>query len=47
VMKHGAFVYVLPETRTPQQQFGSYDVKDKAKGEQVAQAGTATSKAGK
>jgi hypothetical protein len=26
VHKHGAIVYVLPETRTPQQLFGSYDV---------------------
>lgn len=26
VRKHGAYVYVLPETRTPQQQFGAYDV---------------------
>lgn len=26
VMKQGAWVYVLPETRTPQQLFGSYDV---------------------
>lgn len=26
VMRHGAIVYVLPETRTPQQQFGSFDV---------------------
>lgn len=26
VLKYGAFVYVLPETRTPQQQFGSFDV---------------------
>jgi hypothetical protein len=26
VLKQGAYVYVLPETRTPQQQFGSYDV---------------------
>ncbi|MDB5914758.1 MAG: hypothetical protein JWP22_3433 [Ramlibacter sp.] len=26
VTRYGAFVYVLPETRTPQQQFGSYDV---------------------
>jgi hypothetical protein len=25
VRKHGAIVYVLPETRTPQQLFGSYD----------------------
>lgn len=26
VRKYGAYVYVLPETRTPQQQFGSYEV---------------------
>ncbi|HET8745945.1 MAG TPA: hypothetical protein VFM98_10080 [Ramlibacter sp.] len=26
VLKYGAYIYVLPETRTPQQQFGSYDV---------------------
>jgi hypothetical protein len=26
VKKHGAIVYVLPETRTPQQLFGSFDV---------------------
>jgi hypothetical protein len=26
VMKQGAYVYVLPETKTPQQQFGSFDV---------------------
>jgi hypothetical protein len=26
VKRHGAIVYVLPETRTPQEQFGSYDV---------------------
>jgi hypothetical protein len=25
-VKKGAYVYVLPETRTPQQQFGSFDV---------------------
>ena len=36
VMKYGAFVYVLPETRTPQQLFGSYDVPNK--GTQLAQA---------
>jgi hypothetical protein len=27
VAKQGAFVYVLPETRSPQQQFGSFDVR--------------------
>nr|WP_239027460.1 hypothetical protein [Ramlibacter algicola] len=26
VARHGAIVYVLPETRTPQEQFGSYEV---------------------
>lgn len=26
VLKQGAFVYVLPETRTPQEQFASFDV---------------------
>jgi hypothetical protein len=26
VAKQGAYVYVLPETKTPQQQFGSFDV---------------------
>lgn len=26
VLKQGAYVYVLPETKTPQQQFGSFDV---------------------
>ena len=35
VTKYGAYVYVLPETRTPQQLFGSYDV-PKDKGTQVA-----------
>jgi hypothetical protein len=30
VVQHGAIVYVLPETRSPQQQFGSYDVFDPA-----------------
>lgn len=38
VGKHGAFVYVLPETRSPDQQFGSYAVDTKAaKPVQVAQ----------
>jgi hypothetical protein len=40
VMKYGAFVYVLPETRTPQQLFGSYDVP--ARGTQLAQAPATT-----
>mgnify|MGYP001627340129 CR=1 FL=1 len=39
VMKYGAFVYVLPETKTPQQMFASFDVPaGKDKGVQVAQA---------
>jgi hypothetical protein len=37
VLKYGAFVYVLPETRTPQQLFGSYDVPNSGKGVQLAQ----------
>ena len=37
VLKQGAYVYVLPETKTPQQLFGSYDVP--AKAVQVADAG--------
>ena len=45
VTKHGAYVYVLPETRTPQQQFGSFDVApDQAKPVRVAEA---AGKAGK
>jgi hypothetical protein len=32
VNKSGAVVYVLPETRTPHQQFGMYDVSDGRKG---------------
>lgn len=36
VQKHGAIVYVLPETRTPQQLFGSYDVPQAARLQQVA-----------
>jgi hypothetical protein len=38
VMKYGAFVYVLPETRPPQQQFGSFDVP--GRGDKLAQAST-------
>lgn len=38
VSRHGAFVYVLPETRTPQQLFGSYDVPASSKPVQVAQS---------
>ncbi|WP_427915358.1 hypothetical protein ACPWT1_10780 [Ramlibacter sp. MMS24-I3-19] len=30
VKRDGAIVYVLPETRTPQEQFGSYEVRDRA-----------------
>ena len=46
VLKKGAYVYVLPETRTPQQLFGSYDVPNK--GVQGAQATEASKgKAGK
>jgi hypothetical protein len=42
VMKYGAFVYVLPETKTPQQQFASFDVPgSKDRGVQVAQASPA------
>jgi len=39
VVKQGAIVYVLPETKAPQQQFGSFDVPPgKDKGVQVAEA---------
>lgn len=31
VLKYGAYVYVLPETKAPQQVFGSYDVPGAAK----------------
>lgn len=48
VAKYGAFVYVLPETKTPDQQFGSYAVDTKAaQPVQVAQAAPAPGKAGK
>lgn len=30
VARNGAIIYVLPETRTPQEQFGSYDVRPSA-----------------
>ncbi|WP_332823862.1 hypothetical protein [Ramlibacter sp.] len=30
VQKHGAIVYVLPDVKTPQQVFGSFDVRDAA-----------------
>jgi hypothetical protein len=38
VAKHGAFVYVLPETKSPQQLFGSYDPPAKDKAVQLAEA---------
>jgi hypothetical protein len=44
VLKKGAYVYVLPETKAPQQLFGSFDVTNKAT--QVAQAPAAGKKAG-
>lgn len=37
VKRHGAIVYVLPETRSPQQQFGSYDVDAQAAAAPVVQ----------
>ena len=40
VLLHGAIVYVLPETRTPQQQFGSYDVSERARQLALRGAGT-------
>ena len=43
VTRYGAVVYVLPETRTPQQQFGSYDVTSRA---QLAQASSSPQAAG-
>jgi hypothetical protein len=40
VRRYGAYVYVLPETKTAQQQFGSFDVPGaRGKGEQIARAG--------
>jgi hypothetical protein len=42
VTKHGAYVYVLPETRTPQQQFGSFDVPGSA--EKLAKAAAEAAK---
>jgi hypothetical protein len=30
VKRYGAIVYVLPETRSPQEQFGSYDVRGRS-----------------
>ena len=44
VLKKGAYVYVLPETKAPQQLFGSYDVVNK--GTQLAQASVAGKRAG-
>jgi hypothetical protein len=38
VHKYGAVVYVLPETRSPQQVFGAYDVTDPAQLTAAAQA---------
>jgi hypothetical protein len=40
-------VYVLPETKTPQQLFASYDVPPGGKPVQVAAAGAAAPRAGK
>jgi lipoprotein-anchoring transpeptidase ErfK/SrfK len=48
VGRYGAYVYVLPETKTPQQQFGSFDVPAgkgeaaKPKGEDVAKTSSGT-----
>jgi hypothetical protein len=57
VVKQGAFVYVLPETRTPQKQFGSFDIptdkvkladkEDKDKAVRVAEAPASSRRAGK
>lgn len=44
VMKYGAYVYVLPETRSPQQLFGSFDVPGS---EKVAQSSAAAAAAAK
>jgi hypothetical protein len=38
VKRHGAIVYVLPETKSPQQQFGSFDVES---GRELAQRAAA------
>jgi hypothetical protein len=38
VKKHGAIVYVLPETKTPQELFGSWDVEKAPQAAQLAQA---------
>ena len=45
VLKKGAYVYVLPETKAPEQLFGSYDVTSKAT--QVALAPAAGKKPGR
>ncbi|WP_205959656.1 hypothetical protein [Ramlibacter humi] len=42
VKRHGAVVYILPETRTPQQQFGLYDVDAQAATAPLAHARLAT-----
>ena len=48
VRKYGAFVYVLPETTTPQQLFGSFDVPAGKQAVQVARGpGDAGSRSGK
>jgi hypothetical protein len=44
VLKQGAIVYVLPETRTPQQLFGSFDVPPGKQSTTVAKAGPAAGK---
>lgn len=41
VVKQGAFIYVLPETKTPQQLFGSFDVPPQGKAVQVAKESAA------
>ena len=44
VLKQGAYVYVLPETRTPQELFGSFDVPKDGKATAVAAAKDAPAK---
>nr|WP_299766110.1 hypothetical protein [Ramlibacter sp.] len=46
VKQTGAIVYVLPETRTPQQVFGSWDVTDPSQAPQVVAARAAATDAG-
>jgi len=41
VQRTGAIVYVLPETRTPEQQFGSYDVRARAQHASLRGSGSA------